>query len=295
MSKFFPCLLTLTLLLPGALSAQETAVARIGDRKITAAELDRWMSYNPSSGSGSEASDNKMKAAMLNQIVTGMVIADIARKEGFAKRPDTREKMELVINNFLTLEYLDKVVAASVTASEDQILQYYEQHKDDFTVRDSVHVRHILIKSGAEDPAEAKGEARRKAEDLVKQLRDGAEFSALAAQHSHDPGSRDRGGDLGFVHRGRMVPAFEEVAFALPPGQVSGVVETRFGYHVIKVDERREGSVKPVGEVRSIIENKLTRDRRREAVDAFVQKAMKEADAEVDVRALVGSDPHFGH
>jgi peptidyl-prolyl cis-trans isomerase C len=281
-------------LLTGTAFADNTSVvAKIGDKTFTVLDVERWLSYNaPASGNMTNI-DNKKKAAYLNQIVTGMVIADIARKKKFDEREDIKEKMDLVTNNFLTIEYLDKVVSADVRATEDDILKYYEQHKDDFKVRESVRVRHILIKADKTASEEEKAAAKKKVESILTHIRDGGDFHKLASEHSQDPGSKTRGGDLGFIGRGRMVREFEDVAFSLQPGEVSDVVETNFGYHIIKVEERRDASYKPVEEVRSIIESKLIKERRRQAVDEFVQKAMKDADAELDVRALVGSDPHF--
>ena len=127
----------------------------------------------------------------------------------------------------------------------------------------------------------------------MEQIKGGADFSALASRYSDDAGTKSRGGDLGFFRRGRMEPAFEEVAFALKPGEVSGLVETSYGYHIIKVEARRDAAVKPLSEVRPMIEKTLTLDKKREAVDRYVTKAMKKAGAELDVRALVGDDPHF--
>jgi len=174
---------------PAATAAEETVVARIGEREITAAELDEWLSYDLRPGQSVEEIGNKQKASMLHQIVTGMVIADIARKEKFDQRPEVRRRLQLAENNFLTLHYLNDVVAARITATDEEIRKYYEEHS-----------------------AEFKG---------------------------------------------------------------------------------KDGKPRPLAEVRDVIVGKLTRDRRREAVDAFVKEAMAKAGAEVDVPALVGNDPHF--
>ena len=90
-----------------------------------------------------------------------------------------------------------------------------------------------------------------------------------------------------------MAPEFEKAAFSLPPGEVSGIVETKFGYHIIKVEERREPTLQSLDEVRGQIELKLTRDKRRKAVEDYVEKAMKDAGASVHVEPIVGGDPHF--
>jgi len=274
--------------------AEDTSVvARIGEQKITMADFNRWVSYNPEAGREALLKDNKKKANMLHQIITGMVIADIARKEKFDTRPDIREKMDHMINNFLTLEYLDKVVSARVTAPEEDILAYYKKNSDRFMDRKKISARHILIKTGSESSTEERAGARAKAEGLLKRIRDGENFESLAREFSDDGGSKEQGGSLGWFSRGRMVREFDQVAFSLEPGQVSDIVETKFGYHIIRVDERKEPAPKPLEQVRSSIEEKVTREKRRDAVDEFVKKAMDEADVDINIGTLVGSDPHF--
>jgi parvulin-like peptidyl-prolyl isomerase len=90
-----------------------------------------------------------------------------------------------------------------------------------------------------------------------------------------------------------MAPEFEKAAFSLAPGGVSDIVETKFGYHIIKIEERKDPTLQPLDEVRGQIELKLTRDRKRKAVEDYVQKAMKDAGASVNVEPVVGPDPHF--
>src|SRR2546425_1394189 len=130
---------------------------------------------------------------------------------------------------------------------DDDVAEYYALHKEDkFTEPEQVRARHILIKVAADAGADAKAAARKKAEELLAKVKAGADFAALAKESSEDPGSAANGGDLGLFLRGRMTPAFEEAAFALQAGGVSDVVETPFGFHVIKVEEHRPGGVKPL-------------------------------------------------
>jgi peptidyl-prolyl cis-trans isomerase C len=276
-----------------AAEQEAKVVATIGDKVFTTADFQRWMELNTKEGQKAIAADNKKKANMLNQIITAMVIADVARKEGFDKRPDIAEKMQMVTNNFLTLEYLDKVVSAKVEPTEEEINQYYTENSQRFHMREQVRARHILIKTDAEMDDAAKAEARKKAEELLAQVRAGSDFAALAHEHSEDPMSRERGGDLGLFSRGRMVTEFETAAFSMQPGETSEIVETKFGYHIIRIEERQQGKVKPLAEVREMIVTTLSREKKREAVDKFVQQAMQDARAEVDVRALLGPDPHL--
>jgi len=148
-----------------------------------------------------------------------------------------------------------------VEVPEGEIAEYYELHKDErFTSPEEVHARHILVQvpDGATDAVKAA--ARTKAEDLLGKLKAGGDFAALAKQHSDDPGSAAKGGDLGFFPRGRMTPAFEAAAFSLEPGTLSELVETPFGFHIIKVEEHRQGGPKPLESVHDEVVKALRRE-----------------------------------
>ena len=163
--------------------------------------------------------------------------------------------------------------------SEEQMRTFYQQHLDDrFTDVEEVRARHILVRVDPNADEAAKTKARAEADDLLKQIRAGGDFEALAKKHSKDPGSAPKGGDLGFFPRGRMVPPFDAAAFALEPGQVSEVVETPFGFHVIKVEEKKPGGARPFEAAREQIEKELTAER-------SLDLARKQADT--DRRAVV--------
>jgi peptidyl-prolyl cis-trans isomerase D len=151
---------------------------------------------------------------------------------------------------------------SQVEVKDDEVAEYYALHKDDkFTEPEQVRARHILVKTAADAGADAKAAARKKAEELLAKVKAGADFAALAKERSEDAGSAANGGDLGLFTRGRMTPAFEEAAFALQAGGVSDVVETPFGFHVIKVEEHRPGGVKPLETVHDEIVDTLKRER----------------------------------
>src|SRR5437773_3664945 len=149
-----------------------------------------------------------------------------------------------------------------VEVKDDEVAEYYALHKDDkFTEPEQVRARHILVKTAADAGADAKAAARKKAEELLAKVKAGGDFAALAKERSEDAGSAANGGDLGLFTRGRMTPAFEEAAFALQGGGWSDVVETPFGFHVIKVEEHRPGGAKPLETVHDEIADTLKRER----------------------------------
>ena len=163
---------------------------------------------------------------------------------------------------------------ATAKPTDAQMQAYYQEHVEDrFTDPAEVRARHILVKVDPGADEAAKSKARAEADDLLKQVRAGGDFEALAKAHSKDPGSAAKGGDLGFFPRGRMVPTFDAAAFALEPGQVSELVETPFGFHIIKVEEKKAGGVRPFEAVREQIEKELTAER-------SLELARKQADSD---------------
>ena len=144
--------------------------------------------------------------------------------------------------------------AEQVEVSDDDVTKFYDENKEGrFTQPHEVSARHILIKLDAGASDEDKAEARAELVDIQERIAGGEEFAAVATEVSQDTGSATKGGDLGFFGKGRMVPAFEEAAFALAPGETSDIVESPFGVHIIRVEEVREERVKPLGEVREEI------------------------------------------
>lgn len=269
-----------------AAAEEAKVVARIGDRVYTIEDFQRWMELNPEDRQEAVAADDKKKAGMLNQIITNMVIADVARKQEFDRLPDINEKMKYVINGFLSLEYIERVVAAEVSLTQEEIKVYYEENIDKFSTPEQVRARYISIKIDAEMDETAKQGARKKAEEILTRVRNGGDFAALAKEYSDDQASRNRGGYLGWFGRGSMLPEFEAAAFALQSGETSEVVESSRGFYLIKVEERKEGEVKPLEDVRQMIEGPLLVEKKREAINNFVQQAMQDAGAEVYVEAL---------
>jgi len=165
-----------------------------------------------------------------------------------------------------------------VKVTEAEARQYYEQNKAKYDLPEQVRASHILIKPDPNsDPNQAGAAAKAKAEQLLKQIKEGADFAALAKANSACP-SASRGGDLDFFSRGEMVPAFEKAAFVLDVNQVSDVVETKFGYHIIKVTDRKEAKLLPFEQVKDEIINELAQKKLRETAMQYIKQLESEAD-----------------
>jgi peptidyl-prolyl cis-trans isomerase D len=161
--------------------------------------------------------------------------------------------------------------ADQVKVTEEQLAQYYDEHKEEFYQEEQVRARHILLKLPAEAEAHEEARVRAEAEAIRQRIEAGEDFAAIAQQSSQDPASAAQGGDLGFFKRGVMVKAFEEVAFALQPGDVSAPVRTDFGYHLIKVDERQEAGYRPLEAVRAELAQRLSHEEARRLAEARAQ------------------------
>ncbi|HVO62639.1 MAG TPA: peptidyl-prolyl cis-trans isomerase [Terriglobales bacterium] len=157
-------------------------------------------------------------------------------------------------------------LAADAQVSDQDLRSYYDQHRDDFRVPESVTVSHILIKTPTPGPdgkvdQKAVDAAKAKAQDILKQVKAGGNFAELAKKYSEDPGSAKNGGSLGPIQRGRTVPEFEKTAFSLPKGQISDLVQTTYGFHIIKVDDKQQAHTKSLDEVKSQIEPLIRRQK----------------------------------
>lgn len=177
---------------------------------------------------------------------------------------------------------------ASVQVTQDDLRNYYNQYRDQYRTPEQVKVSHILIKTpsaGADGKVDDKAlaEARQRAEDILKQVKSGANFEDLAKKYSEDPGSAKQGGSLGWIGRGQTVPEFEKAAFSLPKGQISDLVKSSFGFHIIRVDDKQEAHTKSLDEVKDQIEPILKRQKAQ-------QVAQKESDDLLKQARAVGLD-----
>ena len=140
-------------------------------------------------------------------------------------------------------------IRQSLQVSDDQLKVQYQQNIQQYQVPNRVHAEHILLMTTGKTDAEV-DEIKKKAEDVLKQARKGGKFEDLAKKYSEDPGSKDKGGDLGWLVQGQTVPEFEKMAFSLPAGQISDLVKTQYGFHIIKVMEKETAHTKPFDEVK---------------------------------------------
>lgn len=294
MKSYILCAVFLMSMVPVSICAGENPVlARIGDEKITSADLERVIGYYSPDQQKQLQDDPQMRAALLRRIVQGKVLADIARSKGFDKREDIREQLRFLVNDYLAMEFVRREIISKIEVSEDDKKLYYKTYRESFMTPEMVKAAHILIRLGKNASEDEKKRAREKAEDILERLKKGEDFADLAAEFSEDAASRDRGGDLGLFPRGTMAPDFEEVVFSLKPGETSGIVETHLGFHIIKLEERKAPALRSYKEVEEKIESEIFKQAKKSRVEDFIEKAMEESGVEFEPISPPGS--HVGN
>ena len=175
---------------------------------------------------------------------------------------------------------MDAEVATTPGPSDAEAQDFYAKNPDKFKQEEQVRASHILIRVDEKADAATKKKAKDQIESVLKQARAGADFAKLAQEYSQD-GSAAQGGDLNYFTKEQMVPAFADVAFSLKPGQISDVVTTQFGYHIIKVTDHKPARVVPYEEAAAKIKEYLGEQKKQQHADAFIESLKKKSKIEV--------------
>jgi parvulin-like peptidyl-prolyl isomerase len=205
-----------------------------------------------------------------------------AMQEQYARAGDEKTFLEVLATNGISIDhvkesvresllidkYLSAALASQMAVTEEEVGEAYQQDK-------TASVRHILLLT-QDKTAEEKAAIRQKMEEILARVKAGEDFGALAKQFSEDPGSKDNGGLYEDFGRGQMVKPFEEAAFSVPVGQVSGIVETKYGYHIIQVVNRKK-ETRPLDEVRPELEGQIKQRKRDQAYQALLSKLKEDA------------------
>ena len=189
-------------------------------------------------------------------------------------------------------------LAKNIKLSDNDIKAFYERNMKDFELPEMVKASHILIMPDLSimDKEKARKAAKAKAEEILKKIKNGGDFAQLAREYSQDTGSKKQGGKLGWFQRGVMVKPFEEAAFSLKKGEISGIVETPFGYHIIMVTDRKEAGIMPLKDAQDLIKKTLSVQKARGVardMAASLEKSFKEARSLEDLRKAAASQKAF--
>ncbi|GLK68453.1 peptidylprolyl isomerase [Hansschlegelia plantiphila] len=237
---------------PQAAPAQDpsTVLATIDGAPITAGDVA--VASEDLEQSMASMTEPQRKDYALNYLIDLKLAARAAEKDKLGETEAFKKRVAYLTDRALMEELLQREAKSAVT--DERLHKLYDETAKNIKPEEEVHARHILVRT--EDEA-------KKVEDRLSK---GEDFAKIANEVSIDPGSAKRGGDLGFFQRGQMVPEFDDAAFKLEPGKVSEPVKTQFGYHVIKVDEKRTRPVPPFDQVRPQIENYVVRTAQQDLV-----------------------------
>jgi parvulin-like peptidyl-prolyl isomerase len=206
---------------------------------------------------------------------TGASLDDLVQQLGI-----TREELDASVVEAIAIEKV-LVKRGMAEPSKEDVRRYYDENPEQFEQPESVKARHILFKVGPGASDEMWAEAKKKADVVFKEASKAkADFAALATKHSEGP-TKANGGDLGFVPRGTTVPEFEDPMFALKKGEVSEPVRTPFGWHIIKVEEKRAAGMMPFEDVEERLTQQFKAQTMREAVEAYVADLKEKATIEI--------------
>ncbi len=250
----------------GQASAEDAVIAKVGDIEILQSELDLAVAnLDPQLA---QLPDDQKKIAALSSAIDVKLFVAKARAEKLDDTEDYKTRMKFLADRELHNAYFRKNIVDMVTA--DEVKARYEKEIADLPKQEEAHARHILV--ATEDEAKA----------VIAALDKGGDFAALAKEKSTDS-NKDEGGDLGFFGRGRMVPEFEEAAFALKSGEYTKApVKTQFGYHIIKLEEKRDVPAPTLEEVEPQVRQLIMREKYLAALEA----AKKDAKIEISDETL---------
>ena len=208
--------------------------------------------------------------------------SDDAFKQTLAQQNMTLQQLrDDATSDMRVAKMLDQEVKTTGAVEPKDVSAFYEQNPDKFKQGERVRASHILIRAPENADEKTKQEARAKATDVLKQVKAGKEFAELAKHYSQDPGSAANGGDLGYFTQGQMVGPFEQAAFGLKPGTVSDIVETPFGFHIIKVADKQASRTIPLEEVKPQIEQFLQNQQRQQKTEAFINSLKAKGKVEI--------------
>jgi len=263
-----------------SMPAQQAGMMR---QQMESRVVDRFVSQQLLSAAAEEADVEATDAevdefvdGIRENIPEGITLESVMKERGI----DMDKLRDDVAADIKIRKLLESKTAAIPAASEEDVVAYYEGNKEMFSVPESVSASHVLVKVDKDADEETKAAAKAKLEGIRKQIADGElAFEAAASEHSDCP-SGQRGGDLGTFSHGQMVRAFEEAAFTQEIDKLGPVIETPFGYHIVKVTEKQAAGERKLDEVKDEISDQLTMKQKQTVVQDYIEELRESADIE---------------
>lgn len=272
----------LVCLLTAAISSTAEAqgdrvLAKIGNQTVTEADLDEMANAVPERFRPLYTSPEGRKRT-LDYIVNVYVLAAEAQKQGLDKTPQTQKLMEFTRKDLLARLYLDKMNKEVTLPTEQDAKEFYDKNKAQFATPESLHLHHILVKTEKE------------AKDVLDRLKKGEKFSDVASKVSICP-SKSKGGDLDWLPKGSLLPEIEDVAFKMKNGQITGPVKSKFGYHVLFLEDNKPAQENPYDQVKDYIMEQLKFQRQQDFYEKLAEKLRKQMNVEITADSAPATAP----
>lgn len=244
-------------------------LARIENRTITIEDFRREIESLPEFFKPLLV-EPKAKKEFLGKLIDREILILEAEKVGIDKREDVMRKIEECRRGVILEAFISEIMAGKDEVTDEEAKKYYDEHKEEFQLGERIRVRHIVVKTLEE------------AQEIKKRLERGEDFAELARKYSISPAAK-WGGDLGYIQRGQVGKEFEKAAFSLKkPGDISDIVKTTFGYHIIKLEDRKPPQQLSFEEVKDKIKNRLKEEKRSKILEEYLKKAKKSYKIEVN-------------
>ncbi len=264
-----------TLGLAGVACAQDKVIAKVNGKTIS--ESDLRLADAEIGAELGQMPEPARRRILTEFLIENQLFADAAEGQKLASGATLDERVAYWRRRALRDLYFDAAVKGAVKDADAKAM--YDKQVATLKPQEEVRARHILVALKDKD----------KARDIVEKIKHGTDFEALAKEHSIDPGSKDRGGDLGYFAQGQMVPQFETAAFALKKGEVSEPVESQFGWHIIKLEDRRPRPAPPFDALKERMVNQMILEKAQAAVTDLRGKAKIEF-VDADIKKMVDDE-----
>lgn len=265
--------LIVIVILSGCAKEKGEVLVRFDGRKITVEEFKKEINKVPEFAKGIfEGPEGKRK--FLEDLINRELIFLDAKKKKIDKDKEYLDMVERFKKDAMLEILLKREVEDKAKVEESELKAYYDANPEEFRLNEEVRASHILVKTEEE------------AREVIKKIKEGADFGKLAAEHSLDPETSKREGDLGYFGRGRLNPEFEKAAFKLKEGEISEPVKTNFGYHIIKLTGRKRGQLVEYPKVTEILRQRLTREKQKKIFEEWIAGLRKESKININEQAL---------
>jgi len=246
----------------------ETILASFGEQTITLGEFNQLWKEVPE-----EYKLQLDKSMVLDQMISEKLLIQEAKEKKFEEDEKIAEQIKKTTEQILVQALIQREILDKIKVNDEEVLEYYEQNKDSFTEKEQVHLYNILL------------ETEEDAQNVLEQLKAGGDFSEIAKTKSTGP-SAAQGGDMGFISKGSIIPEIDEAVFALEIGELTDIIKSDYGFHILKVTEKKPESTKTLEEAREDIIQTLLPEKQKEAFEDLLEELKGKVEIEINEEAL---------